>query len=38
MNRANIFTVTNEDLDRLDPAEAVRFFRELLWAEARRLG
>jgi len=38
MNRDNIFTVTNEDLDRLDPAEAVRFFRELLWAEARRLG
>ena len=38
MNRNNIFTVTNEDLDRLDPAEAVRFFRELLWAEARRLG
>ena len=38
MNRANIFTVTNEDLDRLDPAEAVRFLRKLLWAEARRLG
>lgn len=38
MNRDNIFTVTNEDLGRLDPAEAVRFFRELLWAEARRLG
>lgn len=38
MNRDNIFTVTNEDLGRLDPAEAVRFFRELLWAEARPLG
>ena len=38
MDLNNIFTVTNEDLDRLDPAEAVRFFRELLWAEARRLG
>ena len=38
MSRDNIFTVTNEDLSRLDPAEAVRFFRELLWAEARRLG
>ena len=38
MNRDNIFIVTNEDLRQLDPAEAVRFFRELLWAEARRLG
>ena len=38
MNSDNIFTVTNEDLGRLDPAGAVRFFRELLWAEARRLG
>lgn len=38
MNRDNIFTVTKENLSRLDPAEAVRFFRELLWAEARRLG
>ena len=38
MNRDNIFTVTKENLGRLDPAEAVRFFRELLWAEARRLG
>lgn len=38
MNRDNIFTVTNDDLNRLDPAEAVRFFRELLWAEARRIG
>ena len=38
MNSTNIFTVTKENLGRLDPAEAVRFFRELLWAEARRLG
>ena len=38
MNSDNIFTVTNEDLGRLDPAEAVLFFRELLWAEARPLG
>lgn len=38
MNHGNIFTVTNDDLNRLDPAEAVRFFRDLLWAEARRLG
>ena len=38
MNRDNIFTVTNDDLNQLDPAGAVRFFRELLWAEARRLG
>ena len=38
MNHGNIFTVTKEDLDRLNPAEAVRFLRELLWAEARRLG
>ena len=38
MNRDNIFTVTKEDLGRLDPAEAVWFFRELLWAEARPLG
>ena len=37
-NIFNIFTVTNEDLGRLDPAEAVRIFRELLWAEAPRLG
>ena len=38
MDRDNIFTVTKENLGRLDPAEAVRFFRELLWAEARPLG
>jgi hypothetical protein len=33
-----IFTVKNEDLNRLSPAEAVTSFRELLWAEARRQG
>ena len=34
----NIFSVKNEDLARLSPQEAVEFFRELLWAEARRIG
>ena len=38
MNYETIFTVTNEDLDRLDSTKAVLFFRELLWAEARRIG
>ena len=38
MNYETIFTVTNEGLGRLNPTEAVLFFRELLWAEARRLG
>lgn len=38
MNRDNIFTVTNEDLNRLNERTAVDFFRQLLWAEARRLG
>lgn len=38
MNRDNIFTVTNEDLGRLDDRKAVDFFRQLLWAEAHRLG
>lgn len=33
-----IFTVTNEDLKRLSATEAVEIFRELVWAEARRLG
>jgi hypothetical protein len=32
------FTVTNSDLDRLTPQNAVDFFRELLWADARKLG
>ena len=38
MNLENIFTVSNDDLGRLDSTEAVLFFRELLWAEARRIG
>lgn len=33
-----IFTVQNEDLERLGPEEAVDSIRELLWAEARRIG
>lgn len=33
-----IFTVRNGDLERLSPKEAVALFRELLWAEARRIG
>ena len=38
MNFDTIFTVKNDDLDRLDPTAATLFFRELLWAEARRIG
>ena len=38
MNFENIFTVRNDDLGRLGSTEAVQFFRELLGAEARRLG
>ena len=38
MNYETIFTVTNEDLGRLNPTEAVLFIRDMLWAEARRLG
>lgn len=33
-----IFTVKNEHLARLNPQEAVEFFRDLLWAEAKRTG
>ena len=33
-----IFSVRNEDLARLSPQEAVNIFRELLWAEAGRIG
>jgi len=33
-----IFSVRNQDLERLSPQQAVDFFRELLWAEAARLG
>ena len=38
MNSDTIFTVSNEDLNRLDQNTAVEFFQNLLWAEARRLG
>lgn len=34
----NIFTVNNEDLQKFNPQQAVEVFRDLLWAEARRLG
>jgi hypothetical protein len=33
-----IFTVQPYDLERLNPQQAVDFFRELLWAEAARIG
>ena len=33
-----ILTLRNEDLARLGPGEAVDLIRELLWAEARRVG
>jgi hypothetical protein len=33
-----IFTVQNRDLERLNPQQAVVFFRELLWAEAIKTG
>jgi len=33
-----IFSVTNADLERLGPTEAVRFVSHLLWAEARCIG
>jgi hypothetical protein len=32
-----LFTVRSEDLERLNAGEAVDFFRELLWAEARTI-
>jgi hypothetical protein len=38
MNLETIVTVRNENLERLSPQEAVDFFRELLWAEAMRIG
>ena len=38
MNEQTIFTVTNDDLGRLDERTAVDFFQRLLWAEARRIG
>lgn len=33
-----IFSVSNEDLERVTPSTSVKFFRELLCAEAERLG
>ncbi len=33
-----ILTVKNGDLQRLDAREAVAFFRDLIWAEAKRIG
>ena len=38
MNGETIFTIKKEDLERYSPQEAVDFFSELLWAEARRIG
>ena len=38
MNSDTIFTITNDDLGRLDQQTAVDFFQRLLWAEARRIG
>ena len=38
MNSDTIFTVTNDDLGRLNERTAVEFFQKLLWAEARRIG
>jgi hypothetical protein len=34
----SLFTVTNDDLRRLDAGGAVALISELLWAEATRLG
>ena len=38
MNHKSIFTVTNEDIGRLNLTKALLFFRELLWTDARRIG
>jgi hypothetical protein len=38
MAHDTIFTVKNEDLNRLSPAEAVTCFRHLLWSEAQKQG
>ncbi len=38
MSMDTIFSVRNQDLERLSPQEAVNFFRELLWAEGTALG
>ncbi|MFO0129253.1 MAG: hypothetical protein ACK54J_19030 [Pseudanabaena sp.] len=34
---SSLFTASSEDLKRLNAQEAVYFFRDLLWAEARRI-
>lgn len=34
----NIFTIKNDDLNRLSPDDAEDFFRELIWTEARKIG
>jgi hypothetical protein len=33
-----VFSVTSADFEPLGPTDAVRFFSQLLWAEARRIG
>lgn len=33
-----IFTITNQDLEKFNPAQAVEIFRDLIWAGARRIG
>lgn len=38
MNNTNFFSVENEHLSRLQPQDAVEFFRNLLLAEATRIG
>lgn len=34
----SIFTITNQDLEKFNPAQSVEIFRDLLWAAARRIG
>src|SRR4051794_29981224 len=34
----SIFTIEDAEFGQLDEVRGVKFFRELLWAEARRLG
>jgi hypothetical protein len=36
--RATIFTVANDDVGRLTPAQAVELLRDILWADARGVG
>lgn len=35
---STLFTITENDLEQLSPEEAVEIFRDLVWAEIRRLG